>query len=305
MSGIVNFNYLQVTSVIKANDTLYTIDAFHTVRHPDAYLLLYMHSGQLLVHTQTSFSLNPHELVIVPCDTPVSYAAAVPNSQVLTIIFQGSAAHLKPLLSHVWLQQDHHLPQAVSTDLATIIDLRKRKPNQTYDRELGEYFMVSCAKLYTDLTQLLLALATNAVQRRLPKAQTDTPQAPAAESTNQQLHHAKVQSGALYKKLLVNQVIDYMHEHLGAQLTIETIAQEFLLGDSNLKKMFKAQTGVSIMTYFKQLKMQRAITLVTQHELSYTQIANQLGFSSIHHFSEAFKHYTGASPTQYYASLHS
>ncbi|HAP9434296.1 TPA: helix-turn-helix domain-containing protein, partial [Enterococcus faecium] len=50
-------------------------------------------------------------------------------------------------------------------------------------------------------------------------------------------------------------------------------------------------------------KMEKAKRLVLENELTYTEIADILGFHSIHHFSSAFKKYTGLSPSKYYLSL--
>lgn len=154
---------------------------------------------------------------------------------------------------------------------------------------------------------MLLTLSALRLRTWLPKtiaANQPTNEPTINEATAKvQLAHAKVASGALYKNLLVNQVIAYMKLNLDKKLTIALIAQEFLVGSSNLKKIFKHETNTSIMTYFKTLKMTTAKKLVQQHQVNYTELAAQLGFSSSHHFSTAFKHYIGVSPSQYYKNL--
>ncbi|WP_461214849.1 AraC family transcriptional regulator [Lacticaseibacillus sp. GG6-2] len=304
MSGIVNFNYLQLTSVLKANDTTYSLNTLHDYQHSDALLLLFVHQGQLLIDTTTRINLNPGELIVLPCHESVAVAASVPETQVLTVIFQATGAQLTDILGHVMLVHDTHLPMAIRQTLATIIDLRQRKPNQAFDQIIGQAFMIACSQLYADLTRLLLQLADQLVLRQLPAALLPKTSPATVKPLRPQLAEARTHGNG-YKQLLVNQIIAYMHTHLGARLTISGLANEFLIGEANLKKQFKQVTGVSVIKYFDQLRLQQAITLVAQHELTYTQIANQLGFSSSHHFSTAFKRYTGASPSQYYASLNS
>ena len=48
--------------------------------------------------------------------------------------------------------------------------------------------------------------------------------------------------------------------------------------------------------------MEKAKRLVLENELTYTEIADILGFHSIHHFSSAFKNIQGY-PSKYYLSL--
>ncbi|HFV1519083.1 TPA: helix-turn-helix transcriptional regulator, partial [Enterococcus faecium] len=81
------------------------------------------------------------------------------------------------------------------------------------------------------------------------------------------------------------------------------LAQIFFISPASLKKHFRKVNGKSVISYFKELKMEKAKRLVLENELTYTEIADILGFHSIHHFSSAFKKYTGLSPSKYYLSL--
>ena len=45
--------------------------------------------------------------------------------------------------------------------------------------------------------------------------------------------------------------------------------------------------------------MEKAITLITSTALSFTEIAEKVGFTTSRYFSTAFKQYTGETPTQY------
>ncbi|AOM27815.1 hypothetical protein AL018_05015 [Enterococcus faecium] len=67
--------------------------------------------------------------------------------------------------------------------------------------------------------------------------------------------------------------------------------------------LIKSMNYSGVISYFKELKMEKAKRLVLENELTYTEIADILGFHSIHHFSSAFKKYTGLSPSKYYLSL--
>ena len=51
--------------------------------------------------------------------------------------------------------------------------------------------------------------------------------------------------------------------------------------------------------YINKFRMEKAITLMTGTELSFTEIAEKVGFTTSGYFSTAFKQYTGETPTQY------
>ena len=45
--------------------------------------------------------------------------------------------------------------------------------------------------------------------------------------------------------------------------------------------------------------MEQAILLITGTEMSFTEIAEKVGFTTSRYFSTTFKQYTGETPTQY------
>ena len=76
-----------------------------------------------------------------------------------------------------------------------------------------------------------------------------------------------------------------------------------MFSKSYLKKLFKNATGYSIMDYYTHLKIERAKILIKSGEMSVSEIAELLGYSSIHYFSRVFKKKTGLSPTEYKSTL--
>ncbi|MBR2181136.1 MAG: helix-turn-helix transcriptional regulator [Oscillospiraceae bacterium] len=72
-----------------------------------------------------------------------------------------------------------------------------------------------------------------------------------------------------------------------------------LFSKSHLKALFKKNTGYSIMDYYTHLKLERAKILINEGNLSISDIAELLGYSSIHYFSRVFKAKTGITPTEF------
>lgn len=99
------------------------------------------------------------------------------------------------------------------------------------------------------------------------------------------------------------QLVLYLHQHLSDHLTVEQICKANMLSRSQLQKLFHAQCGHSAIDYFSNLKMEAAKEMIRMNDMNFTQIAEKLGFTSIHYFSRQFKKITGMTPTEYAYSI--
>ncbi|MNI21099.1 Arabinose operon regulatory protein [compost metagenome] len=98
---------------------------------------------------------------------------------------------------------------------------------------------------------------------------------------------------------LTKKVMAYMEENVGSNLTVTEISHLFCTGKTQLKELFKKQTGYSLMEYFAKIKIDHAKILIREETSNFTEISRQLGFSSVHYFSKAFKKATSMSPSEY------
>ena len=106
-------------------------------------------------------------------------------------------------------------------------------------------------------------------------------------------------AGKQNDKLITDSIIKQLTENIYGRLTLDDVCAGVLFSKSHLKALFKKNTGYSIMDYYTHLKIERAKILIGEGEMSVSDIAELLGYSSIHYFSRAFKQKTGMSPTQY------
>lgn len=98
-------------------------------------------------------------------------------------------------------------------------------------------------------------------------------------------------------------ILEYLEKHLGEQLTIEQISRDNLIGVSQLKKLFRHYQGGGVIEYFNQLKINSAKQMIRNQQMNFTQIADALGYTSIHYFSRQFKKLTNMTPTEYRKSI--
>ncbi len=97
----------------------------------------------------------------------------------------------------------------------------------------------------------------------------------------------------------IQKSIDIMEQHVGHPLSLDDLCHEIGLSKFYFSRCFKAATGLSPMTYFSRLKIQKACALMFLNTYRTQEISEMLGFSTPYYFSETFKQYTGYSPRAY------
>lgn len=107
------------------------------------------------------------------------------------------------------------------------------------------------------------------------------------------------------ENMLVEKCISFMDEHINEKISLEQVCRYIPISQSYLSKIFKVHTGRSIKEYYMETKLEKAKSLIRESGLSLTEISNLLDFSSLHHFSRAFKHKFMISPSEYAKSIKS
>lgn len=107
-----------------------------------------------------------------------------------------------------------------------------------------------------------------------------------------------------YRAWQTNNVILFLKQHIGETVTLEQMAAQAGFSVSYLKKLFKQSFGCGPLTYFLLMKVEEAKHLICESSMNFTQIADALGFGSVHYFSRLFKEKTGLTPTEYAKSVY-
>ena len=72
----------------------------------------------------------------------------------------------------------------------------------------------------------------------------------------------------------------------------------------SISSLFSEIEGITIEKYFINQKIEKIKELIMYNELSLSEIANQLNYSSVAHLSNQFKKATGFCPTFYKSIKH-
>ena len=95
----------------------------------------------------------------------------------------------------------------------------------------------------------------------------------------------------------LNQLIT---DHLDSpELDVTFLCTEMGLSRASLYNKLKAMTNMGANDYINKFRMEKAIQLISTTDLTFTEIAEKIGFTTSRYFSTSFKQYTGETPTQY------
>ncbi len=87
-------------------------------------------------------------------------------------------------------------------------------------------------------------------------------------------------------------------QHIGEPLTIKELSRKVAINECYLKKGFKELFGTTVFDFYQSQRMEHARYLLYEKGLSVTEVSVLLGYSSISHFSTAFKKHTGLKPCE-------
>lgn len=99
----------------------------------------------------------------------------------------------------------------------------------------------------------------------------------------------------------VAKIRQYIRSRLSEEITRDELAAYVYLNPAYLSRLFKKETGLSISDVIIQERLQKAKQLLEETELKITDIAEQVGYTSLGSFSNLFKRIVGATPQQYRA----
>lgn len=93
--------------------------------------------------------------------------------------------------------------------------------------------------------------------------------------------------------------VDYIYDHLNSRVKESDVAEQIGVSPEHLSRLFKSETGFSFSEYVMKVKIETAAKMLEFTDLSVSQLASQLAFSSQSHFSLMFKKYMGMTPSMY------
>lgn len=95
----------------------------------------------------------------------------------------------------------------------------------------------------------------------------------------------------------------YISQHYCEKIKISQLAKLCLISESQLRRLFHSEYGMSPLQYKINLQVEAACNLLESGNCQISQIAEMLGFDSVYEFSATFKRKMGKSPRKYVSDL--
>lgn len=103
------------------------------------------------------------------------------------------------------------------------------------------------------------------------------------------------QGGGCY----IRKALFYLSEHFEQDITVSQIADETGLSSAYLQRLFKEQTGSTLVEHLNKLRIEKARILLETSRLPVVDVAISVGFHNRQHFTHTFMQLVGTSPARY------
>lgn len=102
---------------------------------------------------------------------------------------------------------------------------------------------------------------------------------------------------------IVDQSLRYINEHIYDKLTVADVARAVNVSPSYLSVLYARHLRIKPSDYIRREKLEESKRLIKLGEMNFSQIADQLKFSSVCHFSYMFKRWYSMTPTEFSRSI--
>lgn len=92
---------------------------------------------------------------------------------------------------------------------------------------------------------------------------------------------------------------EYIEKHLTDALSVQKVAETLSLHPDYLSRTFRKTMGITMTDYIKKRRVEVSCHMLLESNISCTQIASFLGFSSCSHYIESFKKFYTITPQEY------
>jgi two-component system response regulator YesN len=110
-------------------------------------------------------------------------------------------------------------------------------------------------------------------------------------------HHQQWDENLKHRQL-VEQIIEYVNEHIAENITLQDIANDLYISRNYLGQIFKNIVGESFKNYLTRVRMERAKKMIQDGHFLIYEISEKVGYVNPAYFTTTFKKYTGYTPTE-------
>ena len=102
---------------------------------------------------------------------------------------------------------------------------------------------------------------------------------------------------------IVQSALQYMREHCAEHISLSDVAEQVYVSQWHLSKLINRHTEQSFFELIGGMRIERAKLLLADPSMRVQDVALQVGYHDVAHFSKSFKKITGKTPVEYRDSL--
>ena len=96
-----------------------------------------------------------------------------------------------------------------------------------------------------------------------------------------------------------SEILRYIDSHYSEPLSLSDLARQVSLSPSHIAHLFRMELGCTSSEYVNKIRISAAKTLLTETDMTVSEIADRIGYSDVYYFSKIFKRITGTAPSKY------
>jgi len=91
----------------------------------------------------------------------------------------------------------------------------------------------------------------------------------------------------------------YIEKNIGKEISVAKLSEKFTISLRTLNRRFKQATRHSVISYIQQLRVEKAKYILERKNISFDEIAHDLGYENVSFFRKLFKQHVGLTPKDY------
>ena len=119
----------------------------------------------------------------------------------------------------------------------------------------------------------------------------------------EQSEPVKINTGCSFestsKKYVVDQIVNYFEDHYSEKISLDQIAENMYLSPFYISRIFKSETGDTPIRHLINIRLEKAKELLENgFDGSIQEVAAEVGYDDVYHFSKLFKIRFGMPPSK-------
>ncbi|WP_409344038.1 helix-turn-helix domain-containing protein [Paenibacillus sp. MBLB4367] len=278
VDNIISFHYAELPKSFRMQDCY------------DFWQMFYVDKGEWEFYAEPeTFAMSQGDCLFVPPDViRRSQTKPVTPPNVMILSFECRSAAMRQLARRTFrLHEDerHVLSQLIREGNGAFLPPPLERNRRIGPFRFNEQAPLGSKHMVRNYLEILLVSLLRRAGTNPP-----APKLPAVPQENRE-------------KSVVDRLLSHIEANVEGDLSIRTLCRTFAVSRTHLYEAFKKRFGCGISDYVRKLRSERAKVMIREETNSMTEIAERLGYSSIHYFSKDFKKMTGMTPSDYARSM--